>query len=116
MATMTDKRLFERVDGELGLRYTLHNDNRDIFSTTTKNVSGGGLRTTLVKKLDLGTIVDLEISIYDGDTKLRFKGKVSWLWDEPMDKEKKQLYEAGIQFIDPRLFYVGRVIKYLENK
>ena len=116
MTTITDKRLFERIDGELGLRYTLHNDSRDIFSTTTKNVSGGGLRTTLVKKLAPGTLLDLELSIDNGDVKLRFEGKVSWLWDEPMDKEKKQLYEAGIQFIDPRLFYVGRVIKYLENR
>jgi len=115
MTTMTDKRLFERIDGELGLRYTLHNDNREILSAATKNISGGGLRTTLVKKLAPGTLLDLELSIDNGDVKLRFEGKVSWLWDEPMNKEKEELFEAGIQFVNQRLFYVGRLIKYLET-
>jgi len=115
MATITEKRLFERIDGELGLRYTLHNDSREILSTVTKNISGGGLRTSLIKELSPGTLLDMELAIDNGDVKLRFEGKIAWIWDEPMDKEKKQLFEAGIQFINQRLFYVGRVIKYLET-
>ena len=116
MHITTEHRVFERIEGELPIRYALHENNKEIFSAITKNVSGGGLRTTLLKKLDPGTLLDIEISIYDGDMKLRFKGKVAGVWDEPMDKEKKELFEAGIQFIDPRLFYVGKIIDCLEKR
>lgn len=116
MPTMTaDRRVFERIEGELNIRYALHNDYKEIFSTVTKNVSGGGIRTTLIKKLDLGTLLDLEIAIHEGDVKIRFKGKVAWVRNEPMDKEKEEFFEAGIEFINQKLLYIGKVMGALET-
>ena len=111
----TDNRLFERIEGQLAVRYSPRGSERE-FCTTTKNISGGGVRTTLLKRVDPGTILDLEIFKYNTDIKLVCMAKVAWIWDEPMDKERKQLFEAGIEFINASFLYVGRLMGYLENK
>ena len=110
----TENRLFERIDGELAVRYSPQGSNRE-FCTTTKNISGGGVRISLLRSLSPGTILDLEIFKYSSDFKTRCRGKVAWIWDEPMDKESEERFEAGIQFLDRQLLYVGRLIGYLEE-
>ena len=110
-----DNRVFERFEGELAVRYSPQGSNME-FCTTTKNISGGGIRVSLLKRLKPCTIVDLEIFKYNRDIKVRCRGKVVWTWDEPMDKENGQYFETGIQFMDSRLLYLGRLIGYLENQ
>ena len=71
---------------------------------------------SLLKRLDPGTEVDLEIFKHNTDLMTRCRGKVVWVWDEPFDKDQEQLFEAGIQFINSQLLYVGRLISYLDNE
>jgi len=111
----TDNRIFERVGGELAVRYSPRGSDRE-YCTTTKNISGGGARVSLLKRLDPGTMLDIEIFRYDSSIKTRCRAKIVWVWDEPMDREKGQLFEAGIQFLDRHLLYIGRLINYLENQ
>jgi len=111
----TDNRIFERVQGELAVRYSPQGSNRE-FCTTTKNISGGGIRVSLLKRLDPGTLLDLEIFKYNADIKARCRGKVVWIWNEPMNKENEQIFEAGIQFINSQLLYIGRLVNYLESQ
>ena len=111
----TDNRVFERIDGELAVRYSPQGSNRE-FCTTTKNISGGGMRVSLLKRLDPGTLLDLEIFKYNTDLKAICRGKVAWIWDEGIGKEKKGLLEAGIQFIDTQFLCISRLIEYLEKQ
>jgi len=111
----TDNRLFERFEGELAVRYSPQGSSRE-FCTTTKNISGGGIRISLLKRLRPGTILDLEIFKYNNDIKVRCRGKVVWTWDEPMDKEMGQHFETGIQFLDRRFLYLGRLMSSLGNQ
>lgn len=115
MAIGTDNRLFERVEGELAVRYSPQGSNRE-FCTTTKNISGGGIRIALLKRLEPGTMLDLEIFKYDTELKAICRGKVVWVWGEPIDKRDEQLYEAGIQFLNSQLLYMGRLIGYLKSQ
>lgn len=110
-----DNRLFERIEGELAVRYSPRGSDRE-YCTTTKNISGGGVRMSLLKRLDPGTVLDLEIFKYDSDIKTRCRGKLVWTWREPMDKEADQIFEAGVEFLNAELLYVGRLIAYLENQ
>jgi len=110
-----DNRLFERIEGELAVRYSPRGSDRE-YCTTTKNISGGGMRMSLLKKLDPGTMLDLEIFRYDSDIKTRCRGRLVWIWGEPMDKKTDQIFEAGIQFLNTELLYIGRLIAYLENR
>lgn len=111
----TDSRLFERIDGELAVRYSPQGSDGE-FCTTTKNISGGGMRVSLLKRLDPGTMLDLEIFKYDTDIKARCRGKVIWVWNEPMNKETEQHFEAGIQFINSQFLYIGRLMEYLQTQ
>ena len=111
----TDNRLFERFEGELAVRYSPQGSNRE-FCTTTKNISGDGVRISLLKRLRPGTILDREIFKYNKDIKVRCRGKVIWTWDEPMDKEMGQCFETGIQFMDRQLLYLGRLIGFLATQ
>lgn len=111
----TDNRIFERVEGELAVRYSPQGTNRE-FCTTTKNISGGGLRMSLLKRLEPGSILDLELFKYNSDLRARCRGRVVWVWDEPLNKEAQQHFEAGIQFMDTKLLYIGRLIEYLERQ
>ncbi len=114
MGIVTDSRIFERIKGELAVRYSPQGSNIE-YCTTTKNISGGGIRMQLLKKVPPGTILDLEIFKYDIEIKARCRGKVIWVWDEPMDKKREQLFEAGIEFIDRHLLYISRLIDFLER-
>ncbi|MFC1666401.1 PilZ domain-containing protein [Candidatus Omnitrophota bacterium] len=115
MGVRTDSRIFERLEGELAVRYSPQGSDRE-YCSTTKNISGGGIRMSLLKKMDPGAVLDLEIFKYDTTLKARCRGKVVWVWDEPMDKGAWQHFEAGIQFIDRQLLYVGRLMNYLEKQ
>lgn len=110
-----DNRVFERIEGELAVRYSPRGSDKE-FCSTTKNISGGGITIFLLKKLSPGTILDIEIFRYDTDIKTRCRGKIVWVWDVPMDKENEPRFKAGIQFIDRRLLYIGRLIDYLESQ
>lgn len=109
MRTGTDSRLFERIEGELAVRYSPRGSDRE-YCTTTRNVSGGGVRMSLLKRLEPGTILDLEIFRYDSTIKTRCRGEVAWIWNEPMNKKTGQLFEAGIRFLDAELLYIGRLM------
>ncbi len=109
MRISTDNRVFERLDKELAVRYSPVGSNRE-FCTTTKNISGGGVRMSLLKSLSPGTILDMEIFRYNSNIKARCRGKVVWVWDEPMSKETEEHFEAGIKFLDRQLLYISRLI------
>ncbi|NQV04431.1 MAG: PilZ domain-containing protein [Candidatus Omnitrophica bacterium] len=111
----TDNRVFERTAGELAVRYSPQGSNRE-FCTTTKNLSGGGMRISLLKRLDPGTLLDLEIFKYNTDLKAICRGKIAWIWDEGIGKEKSGLFEAGIQFIDSQFLCMSRLIEHLEKQ
>ncbi|MBU1006583.1 MAG: PilZ domain-containing protein [Candidatus Omnitrophica bacterium] len=115
MAVGTDNRVFERIEGELGVRYSPQGSDRE-FCTTSKNISGGGIRISLLKKMDPGTILDLEIFRYNAEARTRCRGKVAWIWEEAADTGKEQIFEAGIQFLDSQLLYLGRLMDYLEKQ
>lgn len=87
----TDNRVFERVEGELSVRYSPQGSDRE-YCTTTKNISGGGMRISLLKKLEPGDLVDLEIFKYNTALSARCRGKVVWVWSESLNKEAGELF------------------------
>jgi len=112
MLAQTDNRLFERVSGELAVRYSPRGTDGE-FCSTTRNISGGGIRMPLLKRLKPGTAVDLEIFKNNTETAFRCMGKVMWIWDAPIDKKDEHIFEAGIKFLNPDFFHIGRLIESL---
>jgi len=111
-----DRRIFERIEGELDVSCMPPQELSGEFHGITKNISGGGIKVSLLKKLSPGTVLDLEIFKHDTNIRARCRGKIIWAWDSPGDKESGHVFETGIQFIDGHLFYIGRLIGYLEGE
>jgi hypothetical protein len=109
MLAGSDNRLFERVSGELAVRYSPQGTDGE-FCSTTRNISGGGIRMPLLKKLKPGAMVDLEIFKNNTDAAFRCIGKVMWVWDAPINKKDDHVFEAGVKFLNPDLFHIGRLI------
>ena len=109
MLAPSDNRLFERVNGELAVRYSPQGTDGE-FCSTTRNISGGGIRVPLLKKLKPGAILDMEIFRHNTDTSFRCKGKVMWVWDAPLNKKEDYLFESGVKFVNPDLLHIGRLI------
>lgn len=109
MLAQNNKRLFERVAGEFAVRYSPQGADGE-FCSTTRNISGGGIRMPLLKKVKPGTTLDLEIFKHGSEMVFRCIGKVMWIWDEPMNKIESHIFEAGIKFLNPDLSCIGRLI------
>jgi len=104
-----NNRLFERVNGELAVRYSpLGTDGE--FCSTTRNISGGGIRMPLLKKVKPGSMLDMEIFRHGTDMVFRCMGKVMWVWDAPAQSDEGHAFEAGIKFLNPDFLYVGKLI------
>lgn len=109
MLAQNNNRLFERVDGELAVRYSPQGTDGE-FCSTTRNISGGGIRMPLLKKVKPGATLDLEIFKHGTDIVFRCIGKVMWIWDAPMYKKEEHFFEAGIKFLNPDFLCVGKLM------
>jgi len=109
MLAGSDNRLFERMNGELAVRYSPHGTDGE-FCSTTRNISGGGIRMPLLKKVKPGATIDMEIFKPDTSLSFRCMGKVVWLWDAPINEQNDRAFEAGIKFLNPDLLNIGRLI------
>ena len=112
MLAGNNNRVFERVSGELAVRYSPQGTDGE-FCSTTRNISGGGIRMPLLKKLKPGTTLDMEIFKHNTDMAFRCMGKVVWTWDSLTDKKDEESYEAGVKFLNPDLLYIGKLIESL---
>lgn len=87
---MSDKRQHSRVPVSLKVSYPSKGDlQRDLVT----DLSPGGLFIRTSKPLEIGTEVDLEVSISPTDPQISVRGKVVWLRDAQSPQEG-----MGIQF------------------
>lgn len=104
-----EKRIFDRIDKELTVRYSPAGTDRE-FCSVTKNISGGGVRINLLKKHLPGTILDLEIFNRALDISIRCQGQIVWLWETPMDEKNNLFFDAGIKFLEQELLCLGKIL------
>lgn len=112
MLAENDNRMFERVNGELAVRYSPQGTDVE-FCSTTRNISGGGIRLPLLKKLKPGTIVSLELFKNNTDMIFRCMGRVIWVWDASINEKECHIFEAGVKFLNPDLSCIGRLTESL---
>jgi hypothetical protein len=109
-----DRRIFERRDGNLTVRYKIEGEGAE-FCTSTKNISGSGMKITLLKNIPLGTMIDLEIFKKNSNQSSRCRGKVIWVSCIDTVDKKDKFFEAGIKFMDSDLMHIGCLISNLET-
>ncbi|MCD6539301.1 MAG: PilZ domain-containing protein [Candidatus Omnitrophica bacterium] len=74
-----------------------------VYSLHTENISAGGLRVILEKKLAINTPLSIELGL--GLKDIKCKGRVVWVIDiKSPPIEKADLFDTGIEFtqIEPQ--------------
>ena len=110
-----DRRAFLRVKRELTVRCMAEGSKRE-FCTTTRDISGSGLRMILLRELSPGTVLDLEIFEKDSSSSagIRCRGRIAWVSSSEAAEEGLGFFEAGIRFIDSDLVCVARLFRDLK--
>ncbi len=74
-------------------------EEREVLSLHTENISAGGIRIILDKKMDINSSVDIEMFL---EVKpIKCKGRVVWMTDiRPVKGEKSFIFDVGIEFTE----------------
>ncbi|MBL7085092.1 MAG: PilZ domain-containing protein [Candidatus Omnitrophica bacterium] len=110
-----DRRIFQRLDGIINVRYAVKGRDREKIETLPRNIGGGGVGICLTEKLQNGTILELEITVPDNPQKaISGAGQVQWTKPFGVIRFDKSvsLHETGIKFIDIDPLAIGRVYTY----
>lgn len=115
MYNKRDRRLFERAQGALIVRYKLQGSSKE-YCTTAKNMSGGGMEILLLERLEPGTGLEIEIFKDKSNISATCRGEIIWVYGIDREGKRKQSFEAGIKFIDLKFLYIGSLISDLETR
>ena len=114
-----DKRIFQRLEGIINVRYGVKGRDKEKIETLPRNIGGGGVSICLTEKLQPGTLLELEITVPDNPRKV-ILGSGEILWTRPFGlieaEQTVSLYETGVKFIDINPIAVGRVYSYYRQK
>lgn len=115
MDSYLERRIFERIDGILTVKYTKEGQKKEYYSVT-KNISGGGIKIELPEQLKLGTILDLHIFKINSDISTTCKGSIIWTVKASIRRSGEDFFEAGVKFLNANFLYIGSLIYDLETR
>ncbi len=97
----SERRRHVRMDTVLNIKYQIEK-NRPASGVTAHDISERGIRLLIDKKLERGTVIDMEILQNGTGKSIRIKGVVVWC-NEAREQGKdvdKRLFHTGVKFIE----------------
>ena len=95
-----DRRIFPRAEYPCLITVRKNTPPTQAILTHTDNISIGGVRVVIAKKIEVMTEVDLEIDLKDTLPTVISKGTVAWVkMIPPREGGKLPRYDTGIRFI-----------------
>ena len=97
---MEERRRFVRLSTLVKVEYAVIGKSSEELSSSTKNISLGGICLFLDDMVDMGTILELKMFIAQESLPINAMGKVVWIEEFGLGEEDKRKHiEAGIEFI-----------------
>jgi len=93
---MEEKRLFSRFNISCNIAVT-PNFRIVAFNARLENIGEGGIRIVLRERLDIATLLNLEISPLDERKSIICEGEVIWV-NEKITEEGNRSFYTGIKF------------------
>ncbi len=113
-----DRRIFDRLEDIVNIRYAVDGRDKEKLETVPKNIGAGGVGICLTEKLQPGTTVKLEITVPDNPQKT-ILGIGEVLWTRPFgivgQGQGVNLHETGIKFIEINQLAIGRIYSYFRT-
>ena len=96
-----ERRKFVRLSINVEIDYSLLDEQPpDPKTTTSRNISAGGICMMVDEKLELNSVITLYIKLPEDHPEINAKGKVVWVKPFQMASDKKPRFDAGIEFIE----------------
>ena len=92
-----EKRKFLRVRADFGLKYKIKDSHSSPIKAVSVNIGEGGIMMKIPKKLDIGTILELKITLPSPHVTISSFGKVIYVSDNYWDEYPP--YRCGIEFL-----------------
>ena len=93
---MEERRKFPRLKYPCKLKFSSAED-REGYVVHTENISGGGFRVILQKKLAVNSPVEIELMI--GKKNIKAEGRIAWVLDiKSPGAEEANLFDTGVEF------------------
>jgi hypothetical protein len=114
-----DKRIFERIDKKLNLRYNIYVLREELLEggptaerfSVTRNVSAGGLLFVSNFPLPVGSILELKLELPDAEPPVQCLARVVRTLETEPDKN----YDIGVYFLDITSANRARIKKYITS-
>jgi len=93
-----EKRKFLRVRIDFGLKYKIKDSPSPLIKAVSVNIGEGGIMMKIPEKLDIGTILELKITLPSPHVTMSSLGKVIYVSDNYWDEYPP--YRCGIEFLE----------------
>lgn len=99
MRMVMEKRKFPRAEVACKIS-TVFGERLLVFNAHTENIGEGGIRVILGEKLNISTIVEVDLFLLDKEIPIRCKGEVVWATEMKPEGISPRLFDTGIKFIE----------------
>lgn len=93
-----EKRKFLRVRIDFGLKYKIKDSHSPLIKAVSVNISEGGIMMKIPEKLDIGTILELKITLPSPHVTIGTLGRVVYVLDNYWDEYPP--YRYGVEFLE----------------
>lgn len=93
-----EKRKFPRVRADFGLKYKIKDSHSSPIKAVSVNIGEGGIMMKIPKKLDIGTLLKLKITLPSPHVTISILGQVIYVLDNYWDEYPP--YRYGIEFLE----------------
>jgi len=93
-----EKRKFLRVRIDFGLKYKIKDSHSPLIKAVSVNISEGGIMMKIPKKLDIGTLLKLEITLPSPHVTISTLARVVYVLDNYWDEYPP--YRCGVEFLE----------------
>jgi len=109
---MEERRRFIRLEVPIEVKYVVEEDSDPVRKrVATKDLSCDGLRFISERKLDEGSLLDLNLTIPGATNPVHIKGKT--IWSKKLSTEDAAPFEVGLEFVQIEEDNKNTFLKYL---
>jgi c-di-GMP-binding flagellar brake protein YcgR len=111
--TRTERRRFPRLNASVSVDYSIVEKGLLKGSTSTKNISAGGICLIVYEEIKPNSTLSLKINLPDDRGFIEVKGKVVWTSEFSLGPDQKKRWDIGIEFININKEVQKRISKYV---
>ena len=113
-----DKRVFPRLNLDVEVNYRpLQQEEAELFTTASKNISYGGICFIAFEKPKEGSILELTFSFPELSKFIIARGKVSWVKELDFSGiRERRIYEVGVEFMQMSDSDREKIKEYINKK